>query len=415
MKQVLYVIILTISLFGCHKDQPAPDSNSSSSVAPPAGQVYTTGSNSLQLTLGNPTQATTNPANIDNLLLIKEQYVVSYNNSLGRPNWVSWHVQKSDLGTVDRQDDFRPDASLPTGYYQVRPTDYTAADGLDRGHLCPSGDRTNALINNSATFLMTNIIPQAPTLNRGVWKDLESYCRDLVQAGNELYIIAGGYGTGATGSKGFKTELSTGRVKPSAHCWKLIIALPEGDNDLSRINVQSTVIAVDMLNTETVRKAWSDYIVRVSDLEKATNYTFLSALPGAVQTVLKAKTYTISPTVTPPANTTTTSPATSTITPPVTTTTTPTTTTTTAPSTATATPPVTTTTTPPVNTPPTTGTVTSPTTATTTPPTTSTTTTGDVKCGVYNGKQLYRGPQGGCYYINSNGNKTYVDRIYCTC
>ena len=407
MRQVLYVIVLTIFLLGCHKDQPTPEPISSSSVAPPAGQVYTTGS-SLQLTLGNPSQATTNPANTDNLLLIKESYVVSYNNSLGCPNWVSWHIQKSDLGLVDRQDDFRPDASLPTGYYQVRPTDYTAADGLDRGHLCPSADRANTLVNNSATFLMTNIIPQAPTLNRGVWKDLESYCRDLVQAGNELYIIAGGYGSGATGSKGFKAVLSTGKVKPSAHCWKLIIALPEGDNDLSRINAQSTVIAVDMLNTEVVRKAWSDYIVTVNDLEKATNYTFLSALPGTLQAVLKAKAYTFIPVATPPANTTTTPPATSTVTPPATTTTTPpTTTTTTTPSTATATPPVTTTTTPPVNTPPTTGTVTS--------PTTTTTTTGDVKCGLYNGKQLYRGPQGGCYYINSNGNKTYVDRSYCTC
>lgn len=39
----------------------------------------------------------------------------------------------------------------------------------------------------------------------------------------------------------------------------------------------------------------------------------------------------------------------------------------------------------------------------------------DPNCGTYNGRTLYKGPQGGCYYINSNGNKTYVDRSYCSC
>ncbi|GAA0542778.1 hypothetical protein [Chitinophaga japonensis] len=36
-------------------------------------------------------------------------------------------------------------------------------------------------------------------------------------------------------------------------------------------------------------------------------------------------------------------------------------------------------------------------------------------CGYHNGKRLYKGAQGGCYYINSNGNKTYVDRSECNC
>ncbi|MDJ1483487.1 PKD domain-containing protein [Cytophagaceae bacterium YF14B1] len=50
-------------------------------------------------------------------------------------------------------------------------------------------------------------------------------------------------------------------------------------------------------------------------------------------------------------------------------------------------------------------------TGTTTPPTTNPSS----GCGTHNGKPLYKGPQGGCYYINSNGNKTYVDRSECKC
>ena len=42
-------------------------------------------------------------------------------------------------------------------------------------------------------------------------------------------------------------------------------------------------------------------------------------------------------------------------------------------------------------------------------------TTSSSNCGYHNGNQLFIGPQGGCYYINSNGNKTYVDRSECNC
>ena len=33
----------------------------------------------------------------------------------------------------------------------------------------------------------------------------------------------------------------------------------------------------------------------------------------------------------------------------------------------------------------------------------------------YNGHELYQGSKGGCYYLNKNGNKTYVERSYCDC
>ncbi len=428
MKRILYAFALAATLLACQKDQPTVTPSQPVVTPTTPAPTFEYGSNSVQLTLGNPSRSTTNPDDANNFLLIKDQYVVSYNRTLGRANWVSWHLQKSDLGTTDRQDDFRPDNSLPAGWYQVKPTDYTTVDGFDRGHLCPSGDRTNLKVNNSATFLMTNMIPQAPTLNRGVWQELESYCRQLVQEGNELYITAGGYGEGATGSQGYKTILASGKVKPPTHCWKVIVVLPEGDNDLARINTQSTVIAVDMLNSQMVREGWEDYIVTISDVERATNYTLLSALPTSTQSALKAKKYSLATTTTPPTSATNTPPTSATVTPPVTTTTTPpvavttsspttstvtppATTTTTPPTTATITPPTSTTTAPP-STPPTSTTTASP---STTPPTTGTITSGDQKCGFYKGRQLYRGPQGGCYYINSNGNKTYVDRDNCSC
>ena len=66
--------------------------------------------------------------------MVKPQYVLSYNNKTHTANWVSWHLNRSWIGTADRQENFRPDDALPAGWYKVRPTDYTVR-GYDRGHI----------------------------------------------------------------------------------------------------------------------------------------------------------------------------------------------------------------------------------------------------------------------------------------
>jgi endonuclease G, mitochondrial len=123
------------------------------------------GSTNIHLTMGNPSGAVANTSSPTNYLLEKTQYALSYHNGNNTPNWVSWHLDSSWLGSTPRQDDFRADTTLPSGWYRVGSTSYSGS-GYDRGHMCPSGDRTNSVATNSATFLMTNMIPQAPTNNR---------------------------------------------------------------------------------------------------------------------------------------------------------------------------------------------------------------------------------------------------------
>jgi len=262
----------------------------SSSTAEPSSQTDTgngTGTDNDHMGLGNPSGATSNTSNSSNYLMVKPQYDLSYNNSKHEPNWVSWHVGSSDLGSTARQDDFRADTTLPSGWYQVTASEFSGS-GFDRGHMCPSADRTSTVANNSATFLMSNMIPQAPNNNEITWANLEEYSRSLVSAGNELYVISGGYGSGGTGSNGFKTTVGNGVVVP-AKTWKVIVVLPNGNNDASRITASTRVIAVVLPNDQTASShPWSYYRVSVDSIESMTGYDFLSSVPANVQSVVEA-------------------------------------------------------------------------------------------------------------------------------
>lgn len=262
--------------------------NSSSAGGTPAPTEPTEPTDNDNMALGNPSGATADTSNANNYLMIKPQYDFSYNNSKHEPNWTSWHLCSSDIGSTTRQNNFRPDTTLPSGWYEVAANEFSGS-GFERGHMCPSGDRTSSVTNNSATYLMDNMIPQAPNNNEGDWNDLENYERTLATSGDELYIISGGYGSGGAGSDGYMTTVGNGVVVPSK-TWKIIVVLPNGDNDISRITTSTRVIAVLMPNDQTCNsKPWGDYRVSVDSIESLTGYDFLSSIPTSIQSVIESK------------------------------------------------------------------------------------------------------------------------------
>lgn len=241
------------------------------------------------LTMGNPSGATTNVSFPNNYLMAKQQYALSYNSSRGTANWVSWHLSPAWKGAAPRCDCFTIDNTLPTGFFRASTSMYTNT-GFDRGHLCPSEDRDLNSTDNAATFLMTNIMPQAPNLNRVTWANLEEYCRTLMNAGNELYMISGGYGSGGTGSNGGVTyTINSGNITVPARYWKVIVVLPVGSNDAGRVSTSTRVIAVDMPNAQTVNaQSWGNYRVSVDAIEAATGYNMLSNVSSTIQSTIEA-------------------------------------------------------------------------------------------------------------------------------
>ncbi len=234
-----------------------------------------------QMLLGNPSGATNLPLNQNNFLLVRPQYALAYNEDGGRPNWVSWHLSKQDIGTQERGQ-FQPDTGLPPGFRRVRPSDYTRS-GYDRGHHCPSKDRSAGRSDNDATFLMGNIMPQAPGNNQGPWAKLEDYCRDLTGQGKELYIVCGGGG----GTR----RIGRGAVTVPAFTWKVVVVLPEqAGDDLRRVSASTRVIAVRVPNISTVKnRAWRSSRVSVRDVERSTGYELLSNVARPVQDTIETR------------------------------------------------------------------------------------------------------------------------------
>ena len=264
----LAALLVLAALGGC-----SPQTNSATPTAAPTlsnqstpeaastpltQQVATSAtSDNSNLLLGNPSGAGNDA---DNRLVERPQFALSYNRSNGGPNWVSWHLGKGDTGRVKRGD-FWPDPLLPSDS-QIRPGDYRGS-GYDRGHQCPSGDRTSSRENNDATFVMSNMLPQAAALNREVWAKLENYCRDQMRAGNELYIVCGGSGT--------QGRVGKGQINVPATCWKIIVSMPNQDAAIGA----------------GVR--WASFLTTPADIERATGYTFFSNLPNATRQELEQK------------------------------------------------------------------------------------------------------------------------------
>jgi endonuclease G len=246
---------------------------------------------SEHLVMGNPSNAVSDVNQPTNYLMEKPQFALSYHRDRGGPNWVSWHLDTSwTTGSGTRQDDFRADTTLPAGWYQVQGTDYSGS-GFDRGHMTPSADRLRTNADNSATFLMTNIIPQTPDNNQGPWNFMEQYLRTLVGAGNELYIISGGSGQGGSGSNGGTTNtIAGGKVTVPSQTWKVIIVIPAAaGDDVARVTNTTRTIAVIMPNTQGIRNVdWKTYRVSVDQVEALTGFDFFSNVPAGTQATIES-------------------------------------------------------------------------------------------------------------------------------
>lgn len=246
---------------------------------------YTAGAGaalSVHTTMGIP--APTSTSDPSAYLSVKSGYVISYNSGRKVPNWVSWELNTSYLGSTPRQDDFRPDDTLPPTLPQAQLSDYSGS-GFDRGHMCPSADRTLTVAANSQTFYLTNMVPQSAHNNRGPWAALEDESRNIAQTGKELFIMSGGVFSTSSGTIG------TGVSVPD-QTFKVIVVLDAVGQGTADVTTSTRVIAVMMPNADSLisqSAPWRNFRVSVDQIEAVTGDDFLSDVDPAVQAVIEAR------------------------------------------------------------------------------------------------------------------------------
>jgi DNA/RNA endonuclease G (NUC1) len=272
---------------GPNSDQLTGNYSATFTVATGAAPSY---GPEVHTTFGFPAFAGTSLDSPNAYLMAKPEFTLSYNRDLGIPNWVSWHLADEWIGSLERFDTFRADPAVPAEWFRVNHTSY-ASTGFDRGHMVPNADRdpeTSSPI-NQATFLMTNMIPQAPDNNQGPWANMEGYLRTLLPA-NEVYIVAGGSGVGGNNGSGIVNTIAGGNVTVPALTWKVALVLPkQSGDDVSRVTAGTRTIAVIMPNVQGIRNVdWMTYLTSVDAVEALTGYDFFSEVSDAVENAIEA-------------------------------------------------------------------------------------------------------------------------------
>ena len=194
-------------------------------------------------------------------------YSLSYSEKHEQAEWVFYEINKERiLGLVNRTDDFRSDKSISTNSASL--DDYKST-GYDRGHLAPAYDFSFSTSAMSESFYMSNISPQHPSFNYGIWKDLE----DLVRkwgANNTLYVVSGPVFGSCASTIGSNN-----------------VCIPESYYKVIYDPLEERMIAFVMPN-EKGTKSLKEYVCTTDYLEKITNIDFFPILDDKMERKLES-------------------------------------------------------------------------------------------------------------------------------
>lgn len=206
------------------------------------------------------------------IVIDREGFANGYSTVKLQPLWVGYQLTSNKVVTkiCDRSiDTFKQDKYAQSSL----PSDYTRS-GYDRGHIAPAGDMTwstNAMKN---AYFMTNMSPQVPDFNRGIWKDLESKVRDFAVAEGSIYVY-------------------TGPIFTTNNCRTVIgrscsIEVPEAYYKVILSEKEPRTMIGFILRNEGSTNSLPSFIVTVDEVERRTGLDFFSELPDEDEVALES-------------------------------------------------------------------------------------------------------------------------------
>lgn len=199
--------------------------------------------------------------------LCKGNYAIHYRYDTKTAEYVLEHLTLPTItGPARRKDDFRPDPAIPR-QHQSQLKDY-AGFPFDRGHLSPGADNNHTAQAMSESFFLSNMVPQVPNHNRGIWKQLETHVRNWAKQGRDIYVV-----TGTIYAPGYQT-IGANRVGIPTHMWKVIV---------DRTNAKA--IAFIFPNAPLPVRDLPKYATTVAEVERATGINFHPQLPPNLERI----------------------------------------------------------------------------------------------------------------------------------
>ena len=207
---------------------------------------------------------------VDDIVVEHDGFTINYDERNEQATWVAYKLERINLENAkyERKDNFREDPKVRTG--SAAPDDYRKS-GFDRGHLAPAADFTwseNAL---SETFFMSNMSPQVPGFNRGIWKKLEEQVRDWARENSILYVVTGPI------IKSREKRIGKNKVTVPQSYYKVVLDIQEPE---------LKGIAFIMSN-EKSNGAILDFAVSIDKVEEATGLDFFPLLPDEIEAELE--------------------------------------------------------------------------------------------------------------------------------
>ncbi len=202
----------------------------------------------------------------DHFVRTYSAFSLCYRESYEQSEWVAYRLTKEELaGPFSRTDSFRADTGIPTG--AAAPSDYRGS-GYDRGHLAPAGDMTFSEKAMDESFLMSNMSPQDPGFNRGIWKTLEETVRLWADTFGEVFVV-----TGPVLEKDSYNVIGENRVAVPEYYYKVLLAVKDG----------SVITAAFILPNEKTDEPLASFAVPADEAERRTGLDFFSLLPDDIE------------------------------------------------------------------------------------------------------------------------------------
>lgn len=205
------------------------------------------------------------PAYADTAAIIHHHgFTLEYAEKYEQARWVAYMLTKDHAtSTFIRTNKFLADPAVKTG--SATPRDY-ARSGYDKGHLCPAADMGWSAASMHDCFYMSNMSPQVPSFNRGVWKRLEKQVRHWAMEFDTIYIVTGG-----VLKEGLPT-IGTDHVAVPQYFFKVILC--ENSKDTMGIGF--------ILKNEGSKESVSHFAVTIDSVAKITEIHFFPSLPDKI-------------------------------------------------------------------------------------------------------------------------------------